>query len=137
MIPARRVPLAGSSPRRASRRLGETEQAWYIRAKAAVAKFDRSMEGSKGVGVFAQEAKLRDFLADKVARVEGSSPAAYAIFDDKDLQDAVLALEDAVRTEEDKSLGAAALGQSAVSPVICAAAGLVVLGTIIYFAVKG
>jgi hypothetical protein len=112
------------------KRLGETEQAWYIRAKAAVAKF-----GASGSRCY-DDARLAGSLADLVAQVEASSPADYSVFASQDAKDAVLALEDSVRTME-TSMSGASLGQDQVAPWLCAAAGLVIVGTIVYFAVKG
>ena len=113
------------------KRMGETEQAWYVRAKAAVAKFTAS--GSRCY----DDARLAGALSDLVAQVEASSPADYSVFVSQDAKDAVLALEDSVRKLEGSSMSGPTLGQSPAFPYLCAAAGLVVVGTIVYFAVKG
>jgi len=116
---------------RPRRRLGETEQAWYVRAKAAVAKF-----GASGSRCY-DDAMLAGSLSDLVAQVEASTPADYSVFASQDAKDAVLALEDSLRGTEGSSMSGAGLGQSPAVPYLCAAAGLVVVGTIVYFAVKG
>ena len=162
---SRPSPAPAPAPQ-ARKSLGETEQAWYTRAKAAVVKYDGLVDrmqkmpaasaalGSKfhGDGSPTSGAALRNTLAARLLEAEGFQPHNYAIFGqpavqskveqlenlDRDFEAAVSAAEK-VSPASSKSVSGPASMQSPnlgvdTQSVVCAAAGLVLVGTIFYFA---
>ncbi len=159
------MPMA-PAPRAQRKSLGETEQAWYTRAKTAVVKYDGLTDraqkvpeasaalGSKfqGDGSPTSGTSLRNTLAARLLEAEGFQPHNYAIFGqpavqskveqlenlDRDFEAAVSAAEKA-NSAAPKSVSGPASMQSPnlgvdTQSVVCAAAGLVLVGTIFYFA---
>lgn len=163
---SRPTPVPAPAPQPARKSLGETEQAWYTRAKTAVVKYDGLVDrtqkmpaaaaalGSKfhGDGSATSGAALRNSLAAKLLEAEGFQPHNYAIFGQPALQSKVEQLENLDRDFETavsaaekaspaapKSVSGPASMQSPnlgvdTQSVVCAAAGLVLVGTIFYFA---
>lgn len=98
--------------------------------------------------------RIRNSVYDSVNKAENSVPIDYLVFSNKPVQDDVAALEDLDRTfeelvksgedtygtvkekkESSSSLEGPSLGVDTGS-MVCAAAGLVIVGTIVYFAFK-
>ena len=96
--------------------------------------------------------QIRNSVYKSVRMAESDSPTNYLVFSDKPIQADVTAMENLDRTFEElvrsgeSAYGTAPAGKSAsltgpsmgvsTSSVVCAAAGLVIVGTIFYFAFK-
>ena len=97
---------------------------------------------------------IRNSVYKSVEQAEEATPTDYLVFSNKPVQDDVQALEDLDRTfEELVQAGESSYGKASEKPAppaplagpslgvdtgsfICASAGLIIVGTIIYFALK-
>jgi hypothetical protein len=160
------TPFTLGSPVLSRKSLGETEQSLYVRGKAAVAKYDdltnrlgkisdktyRDRVSARILGDPRDPASpihIRNAVYNTVKRAESDSPVNYLAFSNKPVQEDVVALEGLDQTFEalvssgesaygtgtTDSLSGPSLGVDKTS-LVCAAAGLVVVGTIVYFAIK-
>lgn len=161
----------GVRPSLSGRRMGETEQSLYVRAKAAVAKYDDLINRLSQIADETYRAQvterihgdaldtsspvhIRNSVYKSVEQAGEATPTDYLVFSNKPVQDDVQALEDLDRTFEEMvqagessyektsekaappaPLSGPSLGMDTGS-VVCASAGLVIVGTIIYFALK-